>query len=1239
MKELKCVKWVLHKIRGTKAFKRPSWYLTPEQPTHERFLDLAPVDNADRDGLYGKALDFAMQNTAIRNIALTGPYGSGKTSVIKTYEKNKHYRFLNVSLATFSDPKVVNDLENELPADDVTVKIERSILQQMLYGTDSSTLPYSRFKRISKPRGLSRIAVGFTFWIIACGYLYNERKNVLDANSLENLEPLWLFVSLYVAAYFAQMVSSALKASHSLSVKRLSLQNGEVELDSTPESSILNKHLDEIIYFFEENKYDAVVFEDLDRFGSPEIFIKLREINKIVNDRPKRRSILHRLKISQPLKFIYAIKDDVFLNKDRAKFFDFITPIVPIINNSNSREMFTECISPKEGGVAVSSRFLSEVSLYLDDFRLIKNISNEFLVYRGKVGGDPNLDKLLAMIVYKNTYPKDFEELHHGNGALYRVVDQRMAIIASTSSDIDKDIAKRKVLISESEAELCTAAEDLVRIFWGQLCGSHQGYYIAGVYSGQSVIPFDQLLKWENFELIFNESPLRLHAHVISSGYGHLRLIEVRAKFSFREIEESVSSGLKLEARYDRIKKKSLRYRNQLSSEIATLIEKKAQLSRNPLRELITDARVDIRSIALEYGISDSRLLSYLIKNGYLDETYHLFISIFHEGRMSRNDWNFIQAIRDFRSLDPNTKIDTPKEVVAEMREEDFGAEYVLNTILIDHLLATQPTNREKLESALDFISKSFADTEHFFNAYWLSGREIEKFTQALAETWPGYALAAIRGGQATKHIAKIIAYVAPSYVAKHMNDFSGLASYISQNAQAIFSENIKFVNGYEALNVMSVEVSRIHSLDSLSDLLTYVYESNLYSISIENVAYVLSRFPSGDADQTKDIIDSRIANYTAINAYGSQPLLTYITENINTYLDGVSLALDSNTEESEASIVEVINHSKVDEGLATQFALKQSHIFTCFEKIPVAMRGEFLFNGKVMISWKNVLTYFSQEDCDQKRLFEYFDSDSVATELAKTKDPMVKDEAEIALSLCRLLISNSSIRIDNFEKLCGALPYNFRSFPAGQSVERNVILANLRVVRLNETSFADTSDSTELRASLIKNSFNLYLGDSASYDLDIEVKIKLLLAVSAEQKITLIKKIKIEELQSSSKALRAVSRFLSSPELLTRDFDKEVIAHCLANAVEEGTVVGILINFVGELTVQQITSALSSAPEPFCNFVKANARQKIELTERNLRFVKELQRQDIISSASEKGTYIQVNSYRKGIAGLFGGR
>ena len=51
------------------------------------YRDLAPIDNISNGKEYLKALHWAIKNKRIKNIALTGPYGSGKSSIINTYLK------------------------------------------------------------------------------------------------------------------------------------------------------------------------------------------------------------------------------------------------------------------------------------------------------------------------------------------------------------------------------------------------------------------------------------------------------------------------------------------------------------------------------------------------------------------------------------------------------------------------------------------------------------------------------------------------------------------------------------------------------------------------------------------------------------------------------------------------------------------------------------------------------------------------------------------------------------------------------------------------------------------------------------------------------------------------------------------------------------------------------------------------------------------------------------------------
>lgn len=73
------------------------------KPTKSEFLDLSPKSDSNNKH-YLEALYWAIRNKRIRNIGLTGPLGSGKSSIIKTFESNyKEFNILNISVAPYGN--------------------------------------------------------------------------------------------------------------------------------------------------------------------------------------------------------------------------------------------------------------------------------------------------------------------------------------------------------------------------------------------------------------------------------------------------------------------------------------------------------------------------------------------------------------------------------------------------------------------------------------------------------------------------------------------------------------------------------------------------------------------------------------------------------------------------------------------------------------------------------------------------------------------------------------------------------------------------------------------------------------------------------------------------------------------------------------------------------------------------------------------------------------------------------
>ncbi len=84
-----------------------------EQRIYE-FQKLTLYEKTDLEG-YEQSLDFVLKhdNDDLRNVALTGNYGPGKSSIIRSYAENrKNLSFIYVSLAHFTGVQGKTDKEN-----------------------------------------------------------------------------------------------------------------------------------------------------------------------------------------------------------------------------------------------------------------------------------------------------------------------------------------------------------------------------------------------------------------------------------------------------------------------------------------------------------------------------------------------------------------------------------------------------------------------------------------------------------------------------------------------------------------------------------------------------------------------------------------------------------------------------------------------------------------------------------------------------------------------------------------------------------------------------------------------------------------------------------------------------------------------------------------------------------------------------------------------------------------------
>lgn len=1191
-----------------------SWFTrksTPEsQPMHQKYVDLMPSDDADKDGHYADALEYAVKSPRICNIALTGPYGSGKSSVIYTFEKSSKIKFLNISLACFKEESEKIAAQEEERARHIL--IERSILQQLLYGVEANKLPFSRFKRIRTPqnRQVWIISSLLLLWLLAVVTLFYGFKVGFDIDAdLSEKLLAWFAVTFSISPLllaFADIYRSLFR----FPIKKISASNGEIELGETSEQSILNRHLDEIIYFFQVTDYKVVVFEDLDRFGSPEIFVKLREINKLINDNAQ---------VSKSVKFIYAIKDHMFADKQRTKFFDFIIPVLPVINSSNSLDKIQNRLPTGIFANDEGERFLREVSWHLNDLRLIHNIVNEFQLYYAQLKSDKiNAIKLLAVLIYKNVYPKDFEDLHLNKGAVYNVIQSKNQKLTDLVKKHEEEIQDCEKYIADLNREVYADTHGLVHAFLGNAMSAGNVQSANSIYVDNSRVNVSA----------FNE------AHV-------LRLVQSNSNVSFQDryyqndntgksaqqIEKELCPNSTFKKRFEKIRQNASHNKSDLQSRIHTAQKTIRELRLQPLCVLISKSIVDLeKDLAAQLICADTALLAYLIRNGHIDESYHDYISVFYEGRLTRNDRDFLISIRAGRTPEPTTPIDTPKEVCLNLRQEDFSLSYAQNNKLVDYLILNpNDANTDRLKQALNYIAEHFKESQTFLLSYFDLGEQIALFIRKLGEHWPEYTSAAVKLNEGLVHIANILHYLKPAFVASDMNHDGILTTYVEENIQALFSGTLLDANDYEHLSQLRVCIKNLTLIEQNHSLVKFIHDKSLYEINSENLRLLLIRFGND-----VNVEDCEKRNYTTVLTKGTSEIQAFLNDNISDYVNDVLLQMAGNTEESGTSIAALLVNEHLDLGQKHKIIQQQNHVFDNLADIPEQLWGFALVEGKLKPTWPILGQYQSSSHFNKEHLTTVFSNSKMVDELLKLKFSSSEVGKENSNKLNGLIISCDSLPNDLYIKLVQHSPFTWNIFPSPLSDSKQLLLANHGQINLNEKTFSSTSSSPTLRASLIQSRFNDYLKSKDQYKIDDNIR-GLLIKSSLDnlKKIAIIGDLAPASIKSDTPYIDALANVLQSSSCDFATLNLQVIQNVVMySKVTESRLALLekLLPFIEKATAIQL---LTTFPQPYSEIESYGNRPVIPKSNGNLSLVKALSERGVISSFKVEAKGIRVNTFK----------
>lgn len=1170
-----------------------------------KFVDLAPTDAADQSGIYSKALLFAISNPKVTNIALTGPYGSGKSSIIRSFLKNYRHSALQISLAAFV-------AETEAKGGDVSrQEIERSILQQMLYGADAHKLPLSRFKRIQSPGVWSifkslYILVGST----ALFFLLQQLSDVISGKFFTPFEfSNWFNLSVFFISVTFLWVTlhHFYVASFGLSLKSISLKDVEIKPAQDDQASILNRHLDEIIYFFQSTDYELVIIEDLDRFNDAEIFVTLREINCLVNANAG---------VKRRVKFLYALRDDMFVNIERTKFFEFIIPVIPIINSSNSIDMVLGQGQRLELEKRLNPQFLREVSRYLDDMRLIQNIFNEYAIYISNLENDGesvlNANKLLAILIYKNVYPRDFERLHRGEGALAGILNLKDELIRASEIKYKAEITEIEKQIEIAERQAPSNLKELRQIYAMALLELIPTNLNAIGLNHNNLFAVNELANSEVFEQLLSASTIYYR---LQNGY-HPQAINLPNWQNGVDPEKSYFDRKKeIQNKEKENKNKSLLRINALRADISTLRTTKL----NVMLRLNSER---VQSVFEKEKINDE-LARFLIFEGYIDDTYYQYTSLFHAGRLSPNDNKFLIQIRAFITPEPTFSIDNPKEVIMAMRVEDFRQSFVLNVKLVDCLLGHKGSYSSQTKLLFELLSSEFEQCAAFFDAYYTDGKDVTGLLTGLSTTWKEFIPCAIESPSSILHVTQIVSKLPDNTLEKLARNSEELSNFVATNLPEILINLPKLPPA--RLELLKFEVKDLTAIKRYSEIARFMIEKGLFKLSIENLEYAFEVI-LGESDHNQ----LREKNFTTIRSMNCETLTKRIEREFEFYVKDILLKLEENAKEDVPAILSVISRDSLGLDEIREFLNRQTTLLPSFDGVPERCYSILFQLCKIRPAWLNCLTYLKFSEFDADILIGFLELENVRATLLQHPIPADQDYYEL-----RSFIYNASLLSDAAYKdyVCN-LPKEFTEFPKDFEQTKLRILIDAGKITFANKNFDELADHRELQIRFVAANIGKYLTEKNHFALDDDFLEDLLRTkIDNQYKLRLIEFMDLRLLLSLPQRSAVIGQIINDTNASIASINGVIAKSLVIHSTRVETQISLFNKYHSLMTNDEVRDALANLPKPFSEIKIGYTIPKLKNNAQNIELVKWLESRGIISSWSEGSLLsneIRVNLFRR---------
>ncbi|MEY8292995.1 hypothetical protein AAK882_10195 [Carnobacteriaceae bacterium 52-44] len=716
----------------------------------------------------------------IKNVAITGPYGIGKSSVLETYFQSGDLKkkTIFVNLPDFWQVKTVNidrdNTKNKLRNDEKKVTdnvavdesiLQHKILEQIIFGVDKN-IPFITMRKsntIPIHKVILFLILSFLVTpsivssLLRWDWTYTWFANLSLSEWIANL------LGLFFISYLIWKTINLIKISE-MSVKIFGQGIAFEEKEVLP----FSRYSEDLINFFKYSNIEYIVIEDLDRYEYTGIYKELRDLNQLIN-----RSLSSEKRVV----FIYALRDTLIVEANekssvdtKAKFFDYIIPILSNTSFNNGFETLNDElkkieISNNDVVTALNSLFeekdLRLLGYYLNGHRVIKLITAETKQLLQRVLLSSNNDnstiknklnhigisakEVLGSVIYKNFYPHEYEKSRNHETDIDKINSSLQTIVSKMNAE--SSIIKSKITELDDSIEVYRSDKDLT----------------SEEFKKKILIDFLKSFKEKVVYFIVNNTWVDLNLEKLDSTYKIFinKLDEVNSENVTFYRNRTASSSYRIKTiTKNNLKKGKYKFSYEKFENFETIDEQikewKQQKMKFEQRRVFLENQNDFSTIytflkeqnseqdytnienqeleKIIRKISSDKLKDMLFLNGFVTLNFNNIISSFPNSKLNGNDREIVESATLGNTIRLNQTINNPKEVIRELNRVGISYSNIESYSIAEYLFKSKYKNSE---AKLNLILQNWKVENHSTACYLAFDKENYNFLNHILSEWP----------------------------------------------------------------------------------------------------------------------------------------------------------------------------------------------------------------------------------------------------------------------------------------------------------------------------------------------------------------------------------------------------------------------------------------------------------------------------------------------------------------------